>query len=170
MIAVGSRVTRGQTMVSIGDLETLSVKAKVDEIDINKVRVGQPVTVTGDAFDDTSLSGKVVSVAAQAQGESTTRTGMATFPITVLIAQLTPEQRARVHVGMSANLSIIAYDNKDAIVVPPAVLREEDGRRVVRVQRNGAMESVPVTLGISTPDGVEVRSGLTPGDVVQVSE
>ncbi len=168
MIAVGSRVTKGQTMFTIGDLETFLVRAKVDEIDINKIRIGQTAVITGDAFDEMSLNGTVTAVAAQAAGESTTHSGMATFPVEITIPALTPEQRSRVHVGMSANVSVVVYDNPAAIVVPPAVLRDEDGRRVVRVRRDGHLQSVPVTLGISTPDGIEIRRGLAPGDVVEL--
>ena len=80
----------------------------MDEIDINKIKVGQSAVVTGDAFDGITLQGTVTSVAAQAAGKSTARAGMATFPVTVQISNLTPEQRGRVHVGMSATMSIVA--------------------------------------------------------------
>ena len=168
MLAVGSRVSRGQTMFAIGDLETYSIRAKVDEIDINKIHVGQPVEVTGDAFDETAMHGTVLTVAAQAAGESATRGGMSTFPITVQISGMTAEQRARVHVGMSASVSIITYDNPDAVVIPPSALGEAGGKKVVIVQRDGRSVTTPVTLGISTPEGVEVRQGLKAGDLVQI--
>jgi multidrug efflux pump subunit AcrA (membrane-fusion protein) len=96
------------------------------------------------------------------------RTGMAAFPVTVEIAQLTPEQRAVIHVGMTANLSIIAYDKPDAIVIPFAALHTTDAGRSVMVRRDGKTDDVPVTLGISTPAGVEIRSGLKPGDIVEM--
>ena len=166
-VAVGSRISKGQTMFAVGDLETMSVRAKVDEIDVNKVRVGQAVVITGDALEDMVLNGTVTSVAAQASGESAVRSGMAAFPVTVSITQLTPDQRNRIHVGMSASLSIIAYEKPDAIVIPVSAVQTSDAGRSVQLRRNGKTETVPVTLGISTPDGVEVRSGLKPGDVIE---
>jgi PAS domain S-box-containing protein len=169
-IEVGSRVSRGQTVVVIGDLETYSVKANVDEIDVAKVRVGQPVRVTGDAFDGMVLTGKITSVAAQASGDNSARTGLPTFPVTVQITGVTPEQRAKIYIGMSANLSIIAYENEEAVVVPLNALHDADGKRTVNVRTGATVHAVPVTLGLSTPDGVEIRSGLKPGDVVMLSE
>jgi multidrug efflux pump subunit AcrA (membrane-fusion protein) len=157
-------------MVVIGDLENYSVKANVDEIDVAKVRVGQAVRVTGDAFDGMVLNGKVTSVAAQASGDNSARTGLPTFPITVQIADVTPEQRAKIYIGMSANLSIIAYENEEAIVVPLSALHGDDDKRTVNVRTGATVQAVPVTLGLSTPDGVEIRGGLKPGDVVMLGE
>ena len=167
-LAVGSRVSRGQTMFTIGDLETYTIRAKVDEVDVNKIHVGQTADVTGDAFDDTPLQGRVTSVAAQASADTSGRGNMATFPITVEIAKLTPEQRARIHVGMSASVSIVTYDNPAALVVPPAALTLEAGQHVLTVEVDGRPVPTPVTLGLSTPQGVEIRRGLKAGDVIQV--
>ena len=168
MVAPGSRVTKGQAMFAIGGLETMSVRAKVDEIDVNKVRAGRAVEITGDALEGTTLRGIVTSVAAQASGESASRASMAAFPMTVEIQNLTDEQRASLHVGMSANLSIIAYEKQDAIVVPINAVQSGSTGRTVQVRRDGKVESVPVTIGISTPGGVEIRSGLNVGDLIEV--
>ncbi|MDP3417909.1 efflux RND transporter periplasmic adaptor subunit, partial [Falsiroseomonas sp.] len=166
-VEAGSRVQRGQTMFTIGALETFRVRATVDEIDVNKVRVGQRVTVTGDAFGDLVLEGRVISVAAQAGGESAARQGMPSFPVSVAVEGLSPDQRRQLAVGMSASLSIVTYDNPAALVLPPYAVRDHGGgSRMVRVRRNGAEAMVPVVLGISTPEGVEIRSGLAAGDVV----
>ncbi|MBU8541089.1 HlyD family efflux transporter periplasmic adaptor subunit [Falsiroseomonas tokyonensis] len=165
-IEPGSRVQRGQTMFTLGALETFQVRATVDEIDVNKLRIGQKVTVTGDAFGDLVLEGRVTSVAAQAGSEASSRSGMPSFPISVAVEGLSPEQRRMLAVGMSASLSIIIYEKPDALVLPPHAIQGGPGGRAVRVRRGGREEVVPVTLGISTPGGVEIREGLAPGDLV----
>ncbi|MDB5375868.1 MAG: hypothetical protein JWR00_314 [Rubritepida sp.] len=171
-IEAGSRVNRGQAMFSLGDLASFLVRGQVDEIDVNSVRPGQAVTVTGDAFGGDVLNGRVASVAAQAsadQGGGMGR-GMPSFAVSIAIADLTEEQRARLAVGMSASLAIITHQRDDAVVLPPQAVRDEDGTRVVRVREGGRIVSRPVTLGISTPDGVEIRSGVNAGDVVVLRE
>jgi HlyD family secretion protein len=94
-IVVGSRLTRGQTIFTIGDLESFLVRAKIDEIDINKIHVGQKATIIGDDFDDMSLNGIVTAVAAQAAGESTLHTGMSACRQTYQsrLASLLPKMR-----------------------------------------------------------------------------
>lgn len=164
-IEVGSRVQRGQTMFAIGDLESFQVRAQVDEIDIGRVRVGQPVTVTGDAFAEFTLRGEVTSVAAQASQEAG-RSGLPSFGVTVHISGLSAEQRARLAVGMSASMAIITYDNPTAVVLPPDAIRDNGEQRVVRLRSGGQVREVPVTIGVTTPEGVEVRGAISAGDVV----
>jgi multidrug efflux pump subunit AcrA (membrane-fusion protein) len=170
-VEAGSRVSRGQTMFGIGDLAGFLVRGQVDEIDVNQVRPGQAVTVTGDAFAGEVLTGRVASVAAQASSEQGGMgRGMPNFAVSVAIAELTPEQRARLAVGMSASLAIITHERDDAVVLPPYAVRDEGGARVVRVREGGRVVSRPVTLGISTPEGIEIREGIAPGDVVVLRE
>lgn len=166
-IEVGTRVNRGQAMFNLGDLAGFLVRGQVDEIDVNSVRPGQAVTVTGDAFAGEVLTGRVASVAAQASTEQGGLSrGMPSFAVSIAISDLTEEQRARLAVGMSASLSIITHQRDDAVVLPPQAVRDEDGQRVVRVREGASTVSRPVTLGISTPEGVEIRSGVNPGDTV----
>lgn len=170
-IEVGSRVSRGQTMFGIGDLAGFLVRGQVDEIDVNQVRPGQSVTVTGDAFAGEVLTGRVASVAAQASSDQGGMgRGMPNFAVSIAITDLTPEQRARLAVGMSASLAIITHEREDAVVLPPQAVRDEGGTRIVRVREGGRIVSRPITLGISTPEGVEIRTGLAPGDVVLLRE
>ena len=164
-VEVGSRINRGQTMLVIGDLESFQVRAQVDEIDVGKLRIGQAVQVTGDAFSDVQLTGRVASVAAQASAEGNARTGLPSFAVTIEIGGITDEQRPRLAVGMSASLSIITYDNPAAFVVPPTAVREAGNGRIVRL-RNG--RDVPITIGIAQPEGVEIRGELREGDVVML--
>lgn len=164
-VEVGSRINRGQTMLVIGDLESFQVRAQVDEIDVGKLRIGQAVQVTGDAFSDVQLTGRVASVAAQASAEGNARTGLPSFAVTIEIGGITAEQRPRLAVGMSASLSIITYDNPAAFVVPPTAVREAGNGRIVRL-RNG--RDVPITIGIAQPEGVEIRGELREGDVVML--
>lgn len=170
-VEAGSRVSRGQAMFNIGDLAGFLVRGQIDEIDVNQVRPGQNVTVTGDAFGGDVLTGRVASVAAQASSEQGGMgRGMPNFAVSIAITDLTDAQRARLAVGMSASLAIITHQRDDAIVLPPNAVRDEEGARVVRVREGGRIVSRPVVLGISTPEGVEIRTGLSPGDVIVLRE
>jgi hypothetical protein len=56
-----------------------------------------------------------------------------------------------------------------ALVVPPAALLRDGtdpGRAQVFVVRAGKAEKADVALGVETPDGVQVRTGLDAGDRV----
>lgn len=57
----------GQTLVTMADLDTVYVVTEVDETDIGKVKIGQPVTITVEAYPDTPFQGAVLKIAPQGQ-------------------------------------------------------------------------------------------------------
>ena len=166
-IEIGSKVTTGAPMFSIADLEALTVDGVIDEIDVGKVVVGQPVTVTGDAFVDYPMTGEVVAVSSQAASEQAGG-DLPKFPLTARIGVLTPPQRQNVRIGMSAYLDIQIGGKPDALIVPTDALHSSDGQSWLlrRDPKTGAVGRVEVTTGPTTLLGVEILSGLQPGDVI----
>lgn len=163
-VQAGSRVSQGQVLFGLANIERLKIVAKVSELDINQLHQGQAVEVMGDGFDGERLTGSVSVVSGLAiAGDSQ---GSAQFPVTLSIPKLTPQQLQRVRLGMSARLTIVTYNNAQAIIVPaPAITRGEDGMTVeYREAMDKPVEQVKVTTGQSTPQGVEVF-GLKPGFV-----
>ncbi len=57
--------TEGQAIVTMADLDTVYVVTEVDETDIGKVQIGQPVTITVEAYPDTPFQGAVLKIAPQ---------------------------------------------------------------------------------------------------------
>ncbi len=57
----------GQTLVTMADLDTVYVVTEVDETDIGKVQIGQPVTITVEAYPDMPFQGEVLKIAPQGQ-------------------------------------------------------------------------------------------------------
>ena len=55
----------GQTLVTMADLDTVYVVTEVDETDIGKVEIGQPVTIAVEAYPDTPFQGEVLKIAPQ---------------------------------------------------------------------------------------------------------
>ena len=57
--------TEGQAIVTMADLDTVYVVTEVDETDIGKVEIGQPVTITVEAYPDMPFQGEVLKIAPQ---------------------------------------------------------------------------------------------------------
>ena len=55
--------SEGQTLVTMADLNTVFVVTEVDETDIGKVNIGQPVTITVEAYPDMPFEGQVLKIA-----------------------------------------------------------------------------------------------------------
>lgn len=152
----GVRLSQGQPLFGLASVERLNVQAKVDESDINQLREGMPVDISGDGFDDV-LQGSVISVGAQAvaadlHGDS------ASYHVTVALPALDRQAQQRLRLGMSARLSILTYHNPAAMVLPSDAIAEQGGQHFVihRATLNTPHTRHPVTLGKATVHGVEV--------------
>lgn len=55
--------SEGQTLVTMADLNSVYVVTEVDETDIGKVQIGQPVTITVEAYPDMPFEGQVLKIA-----------------------------------------------------------------------------------------------------------
>ena len=160
-VQAGSKVSQGQVLFGLANIERLKIVAKVSELDINQLRQGQAVEVMGDGFDGERLTGSVSVVSGLAIASDSQ--GSAQFPVTLSIPKLTPQQLQRVRLGMSARLTIVTYNNDQAIVIPSQAI-QADMTVAYRAAMDQPVQRVNVTTGQSTPQGVEVF-GLEAGFV-----
>ena len=158
----GTRVTRGQLIGTVARDGGLSVTFEVDEADVNTLAVGQPVIVTGAGFAGLALNGKVAAIAAPTEAT----TGPTRFLASARLDPLPVDQAARVRIGMSAAVAVITYQAPAAIVVPPEALTGAAPLARVKVRSGGRVIERQVAVGRVTPAGVEIRSGLRPGETV----
>jgi HlyD family secretion protein len=166
-IDAGSRVTRGQAIYSVADTATLVVTGKADEIDINRLRVGQPVLIGGDAFPGDPIPGQIIAISAEADvGQSSGRAPA--FEVRAAFPGNTGPARDRIRIGMSARMQIELASNPKAIVVPIDAVRDPmtDPSVQVRDPRDGSVRSRKVTLGATHEQGIEILSGLEAGDSI----
>ena len=161
----GKLVTQGQLLVTLGDFSRFSVTSYVDEVDVDRIRVGQAVRVTGDAFDGISIKGVVSHVSSQARQDS--RAGsIASFQVVVTLDELKGAQRQRLRVGMTSRLRIETYRKDDALLVPVDAVEMVDGTPTVTVvdAQTGETEQRRIVAGVTTRSRVEVTEGLRAGE------
>jgi len=104
------------TLFSIAqDLTRMQIDTNVDEADIGKVRVGQPVQFTVDAYPDSTFPGRVSEI----RNAPTTIQNVVTYDVVVKVAN--PELKLKP--GMTANVSIITALEKGVLKIPNAALR-----------------------------------------------
>lgn len=164
-IEVGTRVTRGQTLFTIAGTDHLTVTARVDETDINRISEGQAVEVGGEAFGTPPLDGRITQVSAQATPSAAG--GATTFGISVEIHPDAARMR-QIRIGMSSTLTLTLYQNPHALVLPPEALqRDAEGPYVLKEVPGSDQPAVTrVTPGRPVEEGIEVISGLKENDRV----
>lgn len=172
-LEVGARFDEGSLLLAVGNLEGLSIKSKIDELDVLKVRIGQKATVIGEAFKGTELSGEVSQISSQAVADTTG--GAAMFEITVSITDLTDETMENIRLGMIVKMRIKVYDNHAALLIPIiGVHAEPNGGYFVLCRRQGqesaGFDKCPITNGRTTSEAVEVLQGLSAGDSILIPD
>ena len=163
----GQIVSQGERLITVGDVDGLAVVGWVDEVDVTKVEVGQPVTIRGDAFPDLELAGHVVRVSRQARESGSS---MATFELAAAIKRLQAAERQRLRLGMSARIEVVVHDKPDALLVPIGAVAGKPGDAWLRLKNSetGAVRRVRVEVGLTTLGDVEIVSGVDIGDEVVV--
>ena len=163
-LAPGQELKQGDALLRIADFTRMSVEAQVDEVEVSTIQVGQPVTVTGDAFPGLQIPGAISQVSAQAVKAS--GRGPARFAIVATLEPLEDEHKRLVRAGMSARMRIVTYSNPSALMVPlDAVEGGGDGKAWLRVRdaATGEIEEREVRVGLTTQRSVEVTGGLESG-------
>ena len=170
-LVTGGEVQQGALLLTIGDLDGLSVMGEVDEVDVAKVRLGQSVAIRGDAFPEVELQGSITHVSSQAGQQEQGGKGLPMFEVRAAIENLTPAQRQQVRLGMSAHLEVVIYDKPDSLLVPLSAVRTANGTTWlhVRDRQTGTVQQVEVETGLTTLDAVEIVGGLKAGAEVVLS-
>ena len=166
LLVKGQVVNQGEPLFTIGDVEGLSVRGWVDEVDVDKIRLAQAVMVRGDAFPDLELRGAVTHVSRQARQGSAR--DVPTFEFVAAVEGLAAAERASLRLGMSATVEIVVADKPDALLVPISAVQIQGDETWLRVRdpRDGGIERRRVETGTTTLTQVEIVSGLRAGEVV----
>jgi HlyD family secretion protein len=156
----GDVVTPGTLALRIDDLSKLFIDSQVSEVDINRVQVGQVVSVTFDAIANKTYEGKVVEVGTAGSSAG----GAVNFPVTI---QMTNPD-AQVRTAMTAGLTLTVEKLDNVLVVPVRAIRTVSGKRVVFIpQGKSGLTPVIVELGSSAESMVEIVGGdLKEGDTI----
>ena len=166
----GGDVKRGGRLLTIGDLDGLTVVGRVDEVDVVRVRPGQPARIAGDAFPGIELHGTIAHVSSEAISGGSGNS-LPFFEVAAVVQDVPEARRGLLRVGMSANLEVVVYEKADAILVPIGAVRIGDGQPRIRVKDpdSGTIRSVVVVTGVTTVDSVEIVDGIAAGDEIVIA-
>mgnify|MGYP002624990643 CR=1 FL=1 len=157
-------------MLTIGDLTGLATTINVSEININRIKVGAPVKITGDAFPGITLDGKVVTVSSQANPGTGDQASISLFAVQIKVPSITEKQRQTIKVGMTAKVEIDIKKPPQILLPINAVTQREQKTYVTVIDKDGKHKQVEVTTGETTTTDVTILKGLSVGDRVVVND
>ena len=163
--AVSSILTMGSgatLIMTLGDLNEIYVKGKVDESDVGKVYMGQPARISVESFKDQKFNGKVTKISPM----GTEKDNVTTFEVRVSISN----ERHLLKALMTANAEILLEEHKKVLTIPEgAVLYNKDKSSAVEIPdptNEKGRKKVDIATGISNGSRTEIIKGLTEGQQV----
>ena len=185
-----SSFNEGTALFTVADLKSLIIRVNLNEVDIAKVAVAQPVRVTLDAYPQKVFTGKVTFVSPAAELVEKIKV----FKVEIALDELGEHFKT----GMSANVEILGEKRDKAVSIPLEALQRREGQTIsyrlkpnLKPQQIAAAKEglngrskfiwladhwkdyydvVPVKAGVATLERVEILAGLKPGQQVALED
>jgi RND family efflux transporter MFP subunit len=171
-ISAGGGFTR-TGIATIVDMTSNEIEVDVNENYIARVKPGQPVVATLDAYPDWQIPAHVLTIIPTADREKGTVKVRATFDhldprilpdMGVKVAFLAQTEAAQPAAGRLGPKGASAV--KICALVPAAAVHDTGGQAAVFVFHDGAIERRAIRVGEPRGASLEVLAGLSPGDLV----
>ena len=166
---------QGAAIVTIANLKQMQVRTNVNEVDVVKVNVGQPVEIRVDGVRDVTFHGVVASKApaslssSQAGATNTAASATSNQVVRFEVKVRVTDGDARLRPGMTASVDIL-LDRKSKVTRIPteAILPDDTVMIMTGTKEKPILTPRKVTLGLRSDSVTEVISGLKPGERVEV--
>ncbi len=150
--------------ITVADLAHPQVQFSVDETDMDKVALDEPVTISFDAIPDQTFQGKVIRIYPEL---------VSSGGVNVLqgLIQMDLSQNTNLPVlakGMSASVELVQASAQNVLLAPIQALIDLGGGQygVMALDANGQPRLKVVEIGLQDAANVEIKSGLSQGDTV----
>jgi HlyD family secretion protein len=157
----GAYLNPGDLVLQEADLSKVLVRAYVDEPDVGRLKIGQPIEVTWDAVPGRVWQGSLAGVPATVKVQGTRNVGETTCVVNNSDYRLLPN----VNVGVT----IVVGEHRDVLTVPREALRQDDQGSYVLQILNNELHRRNVQTAITNLTHVEIASGLQDNDLVALN-
>jgi HlyD family secretion protein len=149
-------------VMTLGDIDQVFVRGRVDESDIGSVRLGQSARITTETFRDRVFNGHVTQISPI----GVERDNVTTFEVEISIDNPGKELKA----NMTANAEIILEELPESLIVPEAAVSYDAGKNayvdLIDAAAPGGRRRTPVKVGVGNGTRIQVLDGVKAGDRV----
>jgi len=122
-----SSFNAGTVLMTVADVDTMIIKAGINEVDIGKIRLDQPVKITLDAYPKAKFDGVIERIAPAARLDEKVKV----FDVEIGIDR----QGAELRTGMTANIDVVGEKREAVLTVPVEAIFKKDETDVVYVKK-----------------------------------
>jgi HlyD family secretion protein len=149
-------------VMTLGDIDHVFVRGKVDEADIGHVRLGQAARIRVETFKDKVFDGKVTQISPM----GVEKDNVTNFEVRVSIDNPGKELKA----NMTANAEIVLEEHPDSLIVPEAAVTYDAQKNafveVAAPRAKNGRQKIPVKTGVGNGTKIQILEGLKQGDKV----
>jgi len=160
-IKQGEYVKEGELLIELANLRRVQVRAFVDEPELGKLAVDQPVAIAWDALPGKSWHGEITQMPYTVTTYGTRNVGQ------VLCGVDNDDGRLLPNINVTATVSIA--NKRDIVTVAREALHDDENGRFVYVIKDGHLDRQPVEAGIANNTRIEITRGLEPGQLVALN-
>jgi HlyD family secretion protein len=164
-IREGATVRERQAIITIPDMTRMSVKVKIHETYIKKIKKGEKVRITVDAFPDTILDGEVTKVGVLPDSQNRWMNPDLKVYVTTITIDGTYDW---IKPGMSAKVEILVDHLNDVVYVPIQAVAPSEGKQVCHVVHGLKSNKREVEIGQFNDEFIEIKKGLKEGEKVML--
>ena len=141
----------------------LEILAKVPEVDIGQIKLGQSVEIVADAYPDQVFKGRVSLIAPEAVVDN----NVTSFRVRVALVTGVDKLRS----GMNVDLTFLGNQLQNALVVPTVAIVTQNGKTGVLVPSADNTKATfnPVTIGPTIGNQIQVLKGVQEDERVFVN-
>lgn len=159
------------TIVKLADLNTMVIKAQISEADVPRVKPGQAVYFTILGEPDKKIDATLLSINPAPDSiatESDTTVSTSTSAIYYIGQFEVPNPDGKLRIDMTAQVTIVLAESKNALTVPSTALTKTQRGYVVAVYDpvTKTTRTTPVEVGINNNVTAEITKGLSEGQLV----
>jgi len=164
VIIAAASVNSGTTLMTIADLRKLLVQTHINQVDVARLELSQPVKLRAESLKDVEMEAAISFIAPVA----TVTNNVKGFDVQALIDK--PSTRLRP--GMTVNMTVPISHADDALSVPiSAVFRGEGNKKIVYVRKeDNTTEKREVKVGVSNIEHAQILQGVSEGEQILLVE
>ncbi len=168
-LSEGREATAYRSVVTVADPSTLEVSADLVSTDLKNLAEGMPATVVLVSRPGQEIKGVIRQLPYPYGGggrvEATT-TGAEEQDKSTRVTLEATAKEAGFELGDLARVTVVLERKDKVLWLPPQAIRTFEGRKFVVIQDGEAQRRVDIKVGIESEDRVEIKEGLTEGQIV----
>lgn len=165
-VSIGEEFWPGEPIIGLPDLSRMKAATMINETDIEKIEIGQSVSVRLDAFPQQAFPGKIVTISRMCRYKDRDNKDIKVFDVEVMLEGTNIILRP----GMTVSCEITIAEFEDVFYIPVEYVQETADGYHINVKRGSQEKEIKVFLGPRNAKEVVIYGDLLQNDRITLPQ